>query len=180
MNSVINGSETTENNANRSATLKQSLLNLGCFIALLFGIFSGTQSRAATVTSIGDGDYVVVHTAAETRWLNANMEWFKKQGKLNDAVSWCFSKVPNGGVALKAYNAFNSVEYTRVRWFIYNAAAWNGCAIFIVDGGAWWRDDKLNAAQGPNGTIPWASTGRYTTVKTKFKTPAYMNFYGYP
>jgi hypothetical protein len=140
------------------------------------------------VIYIGDHDWCVVCTAAQTKWMNDNWDYYNKQGKLDWMFKELLKSVRNGPLVIKILNILSIKDYFTVRILLNRAAAFNYCFVYAIDEagkvpglGKPWRGPKLRAVKDKNhvnlmGIVP----GRYDYVETKLDNQKYIRVYGYP
>lgn len=81
------------------------------------------------VIGIGD-DYCVVYTAASTKILDKNWDFYKENGQLNQILR----VIPRGPIVLNFLKFLNFVDFAKVRLHLAQAAFAGECFVYVIDG----------------------------------------------
>jgi len=130
---------------------------------------------------IGNSDTLVLFNRCQSQSLNSRLSVFDDISGTPKACEYAFSLAgDNAGTRLlnrlnklcDGYKAVLRTQWVGVRWFAYNAALNEGCAVWVVDGASW-RPPKIkpatNHSDGQN--VAWISAGstRYLRTATGYQ-----------
>lgn len=151
--------------ANLAAILISLLVLAGCSSVTKGPADDVTLETLEVVRNLGSDDFLFVFTPTETRSIYQNMAWLQKN---NGSPYICdFFRVSRVSQLCSIYKKINSLEWTRVKWFMYNATLRDACGLYVLDF-APWRGPKVRAATSmwDGQAIPWITLGRTAAIKT--------------
>jgi len=126
--------------------------------------------------NIGGSDKLVLFNPCQAKSLSSRLSVFDDITGQPEVCKYAFSlAADNVGTKLAsklnklcdAYKAVLRVQWLQVRWFAFNAAQWDGCAVWVVDDASW-RPPKIRSAiRDSDGLgVAWIPRGTTETIRT--------------